>query len=610
MNAVLKQLLALIGGSDLQLGAAAARVMGSVGRGDAEATSALAETLAKADAALHPQILESLSARGGESAAATLVKFLGEPGKTGQFAARAVASAGDKAPKLLARVIDKGTPAQFRAAVEVLVGMKSKQALELLARALFGTKEMDTASFAAATVRSHLEELDGSMRETLAKKAMAVLERRKKKGGDEAPLANALKYLGSLKRSSYSKSLLRFCRKGQPGDVRRAALSGLAQLKPGTVPARELGRVLLPMLGENDFTNVVKPALDVLWQNPLPGEYRPKLAAYLGSPYEPVKRYAVRELGRSGSAREVKDLLACLESGDRELTERASGELRRMESAVSPLVRKLDSARDFDSARKYANILLSHKERLAGGRVRKLASRMLDLMAKDDERGRAYLWLVRATEPRLAVERLIEAARAARKRRKFDASDRYLRLLLAGEDAPPLARYELAITLLKRGKRVIQKSAREKDDGLAEMSKLVSEHELDLGRMVAGERDLDDADRFYIGFHFAERIGAERAFGGEVLRSLASGRGKIAKSARDKLAIEGLSDAKPSRTARQVSAAAVRSARRVAAGNRVGRRRLSSGRGLASRTAGRKTKKARTPKKKAKSAKKSPKRKK
>jgi len=577
MNAVLRDLLALIGGADLQLGQAAARVMGSVGLDDADATAALADTLGKADPALHPHILESLSARGGESAAATLVKFLGQPGKTGQFAARAVASAGDKAPRLLSKVIERGTPTQFRAAVEVLVGLKSKPARELLAKALFGTKEMDTARFAAATVKGHLDELDGSVREQLAKRAEAVLEKRaKKKGGFDAPVANALKYLGVLKRPGNAKTLLKFCRKGNSPEIRRAALSGLALLKPGTVSASELGKVLLPMLGESDFTNVVKPVLDVLWQNPLPGEYRPKLAAYLGSPYEPVKRYAVRELGRSGSAREVKDLLACLESGDRELTDRASGELRRMESAALPLVKKLDSARDFDSARKYANILLSHKARLAGTRVRKLAARMLDLMAKDDERGRAYLWLVRATEPRLAVEKLIEAARVARKRRRFDVSERYLRLLLAGEDASPLTRYELAVTLLKRGKRVMQKSAREKDDGLAEFAKLVSEHELDLGRMVAAERDLDDSDRFYIGFHFSERIGAERAFGGEVLRSLSSGCGKTAKSARDKLAIEGLGDARPSRTARQVGAAAVRSARRASVpGGRPGKRKAT-----------------------------------
>ncbi len=543
MNAVLRELLTLISGKDTQLGAAAARVMGSVGRSDADATAALADSLTRVDAAVHPYILESLSARGGESAAATLIKFLGQPGKTGEFAARAVASAGDRAPKLLARVIDKGNASQFRAAVEVLVTMKSKPALELLAKALFGTKEMDTASFAAATVRSHLEELDGSTREMLAKRAMAVLDRQsRKKGGEEAPTANALKYLGGLKRPSLAKVLLRFCRRGQAGEVRRAALGGLAQFKPGTVSARELGKVLLPMLGENDFTNVVKPSLDVLWQNPLPGEYRPKLAAFLGSPYEPVKRYAVRELGRSGSAREVKDLLACIDSGDRELSERASGELRRMASALVPLTKKLNAARDFEAARRYANILLSHKERMAGARIRKLAVRMLDLMSKGDERGRAYLWLVRATEPRLAVERLIEAARSARKRRKFDLAERYLRLLLAGDESPPTARYELAVTLLKRGKRVMQKSARDKDDGLAELVKLVAGHELDLARMIAGERDLGDAERFYVGFHFSERIGAERAFGGEVLRTMAGGRGKIAKSARDKLAIEGLQE--------------------------------------------------------------------
>ena len=517
--------------------------MGSVGIGEQDATKALAETLGTADPGLRPFILESLAARGGENAAATLVRFLGEPGKTGQFAARAVASAGERAPRLLARVIDKGTSTQFRAAVEVLVGMKGKPVVELLAKALFETREMDATSFAAATIKAHLDGMDSTAREFLTKRALALLDGNRKRPPSDSALAGALKFVGFLKRPRHAKLLLKNCRRGRPAEVRRAALTGLAQLKPGTLPASDLGKVLLPMLGENDFTNVVKPTLDVLWQNPLPGEYRPRLAGFLGSPYEPVKRYAVRELGRSGSAREVKDLLACLESNDRELAERASGELRRMESAVPLLVKKLDSARDFDSARKYANILLSHKEHLTGSRIRKLAARMIQLMARNDERARAYLWLVRSTEPRLAVERLVDAGRAARRTRKYDASERYLRLLLAGDEPPGIARFELVVTLLRRkgGKgHVMSKSARDKDDALSEMAKLVASHALDVPRLLDRERSLKAEDLFYVGFHFAERIGPERAFGGQVLSLVASGRGRLAKNARDKLVTEGM----------------------------------------------------------------------
>ena len=225
-----------------------------------------------------------------------------------------------------------------------------------------------------------------------------------------------------------------------------------------------------------------------------------------------------------------------------------------MESAVPLLIKKLDGARDFDTARTYANILLSHKERLAGARVRKLLARMLELLAKNDERARAYLWLARTTEPRLVIERLIESARAVRRRRKHDLAERYLRLLLSGEEPPPLARFELAVTLLRRGSHAMQKSAREKDEALSEIAKLVAGRDLDLPRMLKKERDLKDEDLFYVGFHFSERIGAERAFGGKVLRLVATGRGKLAKSARDKLKIEGLAE-RASRAARPLPSA-------------------------------------------------------
>jgi hypothetical protein len=425
--------------------------------------------------------------------------------------------------------------------VEVLLGLRAKGVQELLAKALFGVQDVDMAGFAAAAVRNHIDRLDAHIREGLAGKAMQVLERGKPgSDGNEASVASALKFLGCLKRSCHARTFVKFCRRGMPAQIRRAALGGLAALKPGAIPGKELGRTLLPMLGEADMPNIVKPCLDVLWQNPLPPEFRPRLAGFLGSPYEPVKRYAVRELGRSGSAREVKDLLSCLESGDRELSERASGELRRMESAVDPLLARLKGARDFDTARRFANILLSHKERLDGRRTRDLALRMLALLGKGDERGRAYLWLVRAVDPRLAADRMIEAARQARRARRFELAERFLRMLMAGDDASPLARYELAVTMLRRSKRALLKSARENDDGLSEVARLISAHELDLPRLLAAERELDDGVRYYVGFHFAERVGTERAFGGEVLRGLAAGRGKFAKLARGKLATEGL----------------------------------------------------------------------
>ncbi len=560
MDAVLTELVQLVGGEDRDLRISAAKVLAVVEITNEDATAALVTHLKKADAELKSFILESLSRRGGRQAGEALVGFLGEEGRVGELAAHAVATAGESAPKLLKAVVLSGTPGQFRAAVEVLVTLENEDARNLLGKALFKTDRMACASFAVRVVRNSLENLPAAWCSFFAQRAEATLKI-KGIGKGIARAANALKFLGMLAKPEYARYMFKFCRKNNHTEVRRAAISGLAQLKNGDIDAGELGKLLLPMLDESDFTDVVKPCLDVLWKNPLPAELRPQLAHYLNSSCEPVKRYALKELERVGSVREVKDLLACLDSGNYDLSERAAGELRRIEDALLPLLKKLEMARDFESARRYASILMSHQQRLSGSRLNKIVSRMVELFAKGDERAKAFLWLVRTVRPGLAAEKLIEAARVYRRKRKFDHAERCLRVLLSGNNGSPQTHYEMAILLLKRAKHVFDKEQRAQDVGLTELSGIIAEHKIDLVKLLSREKDLQDEDCYYIGYHFSESIGDERKLGVEILTVLSRKRGKYAKQATQKLIAEGVLPAGKSKGKLKVAGKKIKPAR-------------------------------------------------
>ena len=172
---------------------------------------------------------------------------------------------------------------------------------------------------------------------------------------------------------------------------------------------------------------------------------------------------------------------------------------------------------------------------------RTLAAKMTKLLDKDDPRARPYLWLVRAANPNLAARTLLDRGRQYRRGKDDAKAERYLRPLVGGDLLSDEAKYELALVLLRHGRHQLARSARANDEALRLIGELVRAGFSVLKRL-RGERDLATEHLYYVGFHFAEQLNIERTFGSEVLKHLVQKfpRSKLARSAKDKLRIEGL----------------------------------------------------------------------
>ena len=148
---------------------------------------------------------------------------------------------------------------------------------------------------------------------------------------------------------------------------------------------------------------------------------------------------------------------------------------------------------------------------------------------------RRQLEPLRRTEPQAWAELL---RRAARKSANAARGEPLAELLARSPWASPQDRYAHASLLLARSPLDPHPRARHADPALSELEKLAADG-FPLAAALEKDKALDDEARYHAGFHFSEHASPEvRAVGASILERLASrGRGKLARAARNKLAL-------------------------------------------------------------------------
>ena len=158
-----------------------------------------------------------------------------------------------------------------------------------------------------------------------------------------------------------------------------------------------------------------------------------------------------------------------------------------------------------------------------------------------DRRADALLFLLREADARNLRDRLEERALAQRKKKNYSGALIYLRLLTRDPACAETIRFEQAACSLRVSSKDLAADARASDLALHQFGGLLHRHETEPIKMDKAKW-LEPEDLFFLGFHFAEKSGAEKEFGGQVLRLLIkrSPRIKQAKDAKCKLRSQGL----------------------------------------------------------------------
>lgn len=557
MNEIIAKLGSFAASKDSRLACAASVILAELAPRDPALVRQLVDALAEADALRRPFLIEALGRIGTAEAAAALVPLIKSEGPASEQALRAIAHTASAALKPLLKMIGTVPPALLERIAECAGRTGEPAAFSGLVAGLLNA-DVDTCRAIRAGLRTAMTSYDHRNKENL-RKSMENAFRDKALTGHVPSLIALMKISGDLGDISLQHHLFNRIDKGEPLNVRRAALQSISMLHYSGEQRARLAPKLLPLMFDSDLSNLAEPALEALRQAHLGSEYQAQLKKLLHSPSSRIREFAMQALAAQGTTRTLHELIACLDSTDRSVREEALSALSRAPSAAGVLCERLLEQEGGEAAFETAKALapqagkIPHKllESLAGQFVELSINGArkggLDAVRRADEKRRTILNVFRASNSPELVGAAYESAKKLRRDGEAQKAYQMLKEVSGLNGWNDEARIEMALSGLSFGPRELARAARSNDLNLRVLEDILSSGRTapkDLARIINRDGTLNRKAQYYIGFHFVERMANDRQFGRLMLEHLAESRGEEGKQAKEKLAIEGLIEVK------------------------------------------------------------------
>jgi HEAT repeat protein len=514
MDAV-DRIVALLSDDSPRKRIAAAVVLGELGARPPAVISALSKMARDELSAIAEPAVEALGKLGARGALPVLLGAL-ERKDLSKAASEAIAALGEDVLPALRDRMAKATP-EVRAAVSgLLPALRGSFAM-----VLDGVRGQpwDAVSRVALSVRQTVRASSPNERKAMAKQAASFIRRLRE---DEPALRGAIKILGYLELPETVKSIAPFLSSRQSAAVRVEAITAL-RFALGPKPAAKALRTLVKLLEDPDAL-VARAARDTL--TVVPGVKPGELARLAQSQSGDLALWSIERLRALGASKE----LASLASGsDRARAEAAVRALSALPGAGPLLVSALAAAREEAGAHALADAL--ERVEITPKDVAKLRTAGAATIRKSFAIARRQLDSVRRANPQEWAQLLRDSAR------RSPHPEAVWELLARSNQATPQDRYVHASLLLRRSPLDPHPRARQSDPALAEIEKLAASG-FALAAAIAKDEALGDDARYHAAFHLAEHHSPEvRTQGVALLEDLSGGRGKLAKAARNKLAL-------------------------------------------------------------------------
>jgi HEAT repeat protein len=515
---------------------AAAIVLGEVGSKDKGVADALCSALDDTEADVR---IEAVTAAGRlriEKALPQLLARVKVGGPESEAAAHAAARLGARGVKGLQDLMGEVAPGLRRRIAGALATGGTAGAETAAVQALLDT-DPGVIDAAARSLLAEVPTLTEAARRRVADRVLELMQ--PKKGArlpaeSEAALLRLLRELGDPRGEPVFWS--RIDAPHSP-ELRAAALLALGSL-PAPPAAAQIKRVLT-CASEPNF-RVAAPALMILKSITVSAKVLKDWLPLFQAPDVAVRRFAIEKLGGFDTTEVAAGLVSQLRHPDRGLRDLALDVIAKLEHGRAALADELLGADSPDQAwalaRAQATLAKSYKAAL---RTR-LFNQACKYLEADDRRADALLFLLREGDAKDLRDRLEERALALRKKKQYPTALAYLRLLGRDPALGEALRFELAACGLKTSPHDL--ATRVADPALQQFAKLIHTHETDPAKYVEKAAWLAPEDLLYLGFHFAEGAGPERAFAGKVLRLLVkkSPKTQAGKDAKSKIRSAGL----------------------------------------------------------------------
>ncbi|HEX7899017.1 MAG TPA: HEAT repeat domain-containing protein [Planctomycetota bacterium] len=538
---MIDRLCKLLDDGDAELQIAVARVLRELKPKDAAVRKSLGGALKSQNEMVRLYALEALAAIDVQAALPILIPLLTASENVRTRATQIVIAAGAAAAGALTAACEAKDPQVRKAALDLLSKLPGVDISDTLFAALLDT-DLQVIQKAAAAYRQKIGTMAAGEKAKALKKVLEFLASSKVQKA-KTPLPSCLHLAGAFREASAAKDVVRYVDKKQPSEVRAAALVALGELPLEGKEARDVAAKLMPLLDEEDFHRIVKPALDVLWKIPPSPKDAPRLMKLQKTGGPAVRAFAVKALGSVGNVDAGEALLESLWSDDPRLSETASGAFRSNPDYVPLLAKALDKQEDMQKAFKVVHLLTQFKNVLDKGLVKKFLAKALSMLDRRESGFQAYFEVVRAAGPDLAKKEVLAKGRELLKKGKFEEAERALRLLQRDDLAAPESDLALAAAQLRQQRLDLAGSGRDQGHAIQLVQKLARKEGFPLLKQLEKEAAMFTPEGLlYVGFALVERQGDGRELGGDILKLVAKkfGGKEAGKVAKQKLKTQGV----------------------------------------------------------------------
>jgi hypothetical protein len=513
-------------------------VLGEVGDREAALGHQLRDLLDDPEPAVRLRAITALGRLRVESALGQLLARVQQGGQESEAAAQAAARLGARGTRALHNLMLQVAPGLRRRIAAALAAAGTSSAETAAVDALLDT-DPGVVEAATRSLIAGIPTLPPAQRKALADHVLALLVRKKTQLPPAAETA-AVRLLAALDDPRAERPLWDRTLPGHPTEVRAAALQAAG--KWAAAPTKEQRGRLLACAADPDF-RIAAPALLMLRGFPVTDRSAADWLPLLDAPDVAVRRVAVEKVGERDTPAVAAALLKQLDHPDRELRGEALARLARLSHGRAALTRAMVEAASPDQAwvlaRAQAPLINDYPPAWRG----ELFGKACAALEAGDRRADAFLFLLREADAAELRDQLAARGLALRKKKDYAKALMYLRYLARDPACGLAVRLELAGCGLKTSSQDLAGEARANDPVLEQVSRLVHAQPAELAEYLASARWLAPADLLYLGFHFADKDGLEKKFGGQVLQMVLqrAPRTKAAHSARSKLRSTGLS---------------------------------------------------------------------
>ena len=538
MDATLKGLIGLVGGTDVEARCAALLVLTQLNANDPKVVEGVGEALAAKNVVVRDFAVgyfEQVRPRDGVSHLVPLLDS--EDDAVRRRVVAILTHYGQAAIAAVKKLFKEGPRRRLNAVIDLCGRVRTAAALDILFEVI-ASDDFDASRAACDALTAAVPSLDARASADLFARTEQLAAKGK---GQRTALVGATKLFGALAQPKARKRLLTLLYNEQPQVVRTHALGALTQcLRGQTLTANEIA-ALLPLLEEDDEAGILRPAIHLLEDQSLDRSYLPQLNRLAESPQPLVKRFAVQKLGAFESGSVVKTLIGYLTDDSYSRRDQAAASLKKLPAARAALMKEFLATDNERKAWTLADILLVHDRGWKRDAFDALWKQLQStLEGREDRLFSAYFQFLNTLDATWLAEQVRARAERLRKSKDFPLAARWLGLLKDTPAFDPEIKFALAVATLKSHPHVLGAVIRRHDPAL-DLLRELTQSPFPAAERLRKERVLSPEDLFYVAFNLAEGRGEERSAAADLLEHLANkhGRTKIGKAAKNKLKLLG-----------------------------------------------------------------------